>query len=162
MPRVRVVSSAAFHQWQELSRRLRTADPELKRALKRRLRQHGEPVLDKLQAAAWGITMESWPERGGGGSTGLRARISSATKLSLLASGVRFVVREQQVDRRYGRTLVAGSEGTPWRHPVYGNRNAWVTQKGSPWFYPTLRREAPEFRRAVERAIRDTLDYIEG
>lgn len=164
MPRVRVTSSASFQQYQALAQRLRSADRELKRDLRQRIREAGDPALRAVRAAAMGIRMSS---PGGGaiasGSTGLRGRIAGATKLGILASGVRFTVNERQVDPRYGETLVAGSEGTTWRHPIFGRRKGrWVEQTGSPWFYPTLQAEGPAFRRAVEKAVQDTLDKIGG
>lgn len=163
MPRVRVVSSASYNQYRDLSRRLRSADAELKRNLRRRIREEGNPALQAVRAAARGIEMSSSPSAGGSGSTGLRARLAAATRLSVQASGVRFTVQARRVDPRYGERLTAGSEGTPWRHPVFGNRTApWVRQQGSPWFYPTLRSEGPAFRSAAERAMRDTLRHIEG
>lgn len=162
MPRVRVTSSAAYGQYRDLARRLRTADAELKRHLRRRIREEGAPALQAVRAAARGIDMTTQPSAGGGDSSGLRARLAAASKLSVQASGIRFTVQERRVDPRYGATLTAGSEGKPWRHPVFGNRNAWVRQQGSPWFYPTLRSEGPAFRAAVERAVRDTLKHIEG
>ena len=158
MPRVRVQSSAAYGEYRALASRLRTADRELKKDLRKRIRESGNPALSAARAAAMGIDMSGGPA----GSTGLRGRLARATKLSIMASGIRFVVREAQVDPRYGATLTAGSEGTTWRHPVFGNRNAWVPQTGSPWFYPTLRAHGPAFRRAVEQAMRDTLKKIAG
>jgi hypothetical protein len=99
---------------------------------------------------------------GPAGSTGLRGRLSAATRLHVLASGVQFRVHEDLVDPHYGKTLTAGSEGETWRHPVFGNRNVWVPQTGSPWFYPTLRAHTPAFRQAIVQAIRDTLDKLDG
>ena len=163
MPSVRIQSSAAYGDWRALARRLRQADPQIRRDLRRRIREAGTPALSAVKTAAHGVQMTTSPDAAGtGGSTGLRDRLDAATKLSVLASGIRIQVRESQVDKRYGKTLTAGSEGKTWRHPVFGNKNAWVAQTGSPWFYPTLRAETPAFRRAVERAMRDTLRMIEG
>ena len=161
MPRVRVVSSASYGEYRALAARLRTADRELKKDLRKRIRESGNPALTAVRSAAAGIDMSGGPA----GSTGLRARLAKATKLSIMASGIRFVVREAQVDPQYGDTLTAGSEGATWRHPTFGRRkgkNAWHRQTGEPWFYPTLRAHGPAFRRAVEQAMRDTLDKIAG
>jgi hypothetical protein len=164
VPRVRVQSSATYSQYRALAQRLRGADKELQRNLRRRIRQEGQPVLSAVRAAAAGIEMTSpgGSAGGSGRSTGLRARLAAATKLSVTASGISFQVQESKVDPRYGDVLTAGSEGHTWRHPVFGNRNAWVTQHGTPWFYPTVRAAQPAFRRAVEQAMRDTMDMIES
>lgn len=163
MPKVSVRSSASYNQYRDLSKRLRGADRELQKDLRKRIRVAGQPALAAVRSAAGGVDMTSDPSAGGTArSSGLRGRLAAATRMSVTASGVRFQVQEKRVDPRYGATLTAGSEGTAWRHPVYGNRNAWVRQQGSPWFYPTLRSETPSFRRAVEQAVRDTLKTIEG
>lgn len=161
--RVRVTSSASYHQYRDLSQRLKGADRQLQRDLRRRIREEGRPALRAVQAAAQGIRMTSNPSAGGGGSTGLRARLGAAARIQAQATGVTIAVQEKRVDPKYGKTLTSGSEGLkPWRHPVFGNRKAWVRQVGSPWFYPTLRAEGPAFRAAVERAMRDTMRSIEG
>lgn len=162
MPRVRVVSSAAYHEWRALQVRLRKADPELKRNLRKQIRKSGDPALKTVRRATRGIKMTSQPSAGGGDSSGLRRRLSAATRLKVLVSAISFVVVEDRVDPSHGATLTAGSEGTSWRHPVFGNRNVWVRQTGSPWFYPTLRAQTPAFRRAVEQAMRDTIAMLEG
>lgn len=164
MPRVRVQSSTTYGQYRALSQRLRAADRELQRNLRRRIKQEGQPTLAAVRAAAGRIAMTSpgSSSHSSGRSTGLRARLSAATRMSVTASGVSFQVQEAKVDPRYGDVLTAGSEGYRWRHPVFGNRNAWVSQQGTPWFYPTVRAEQPAFRRAVEQAMRDTMDMIEG
>jgi len=158
--RVRVESSADWHEYRRLSQALKdAARKDLRLELRRNIRAAGKPALAKVKEAAGSIEMSGGPA---GKSTGLRARIAAATKLQVLASGVRFTVRESQVDPTYGTTLVAGSEGDTWRHPVFGNRDKWVPQTGSPWFYPTLRAEGPAFRRAVIKAMRDVMAKIAG
>lgn len=163
MPRVRVQSSAQFQEYQRLSKALRqAARGDLQKDLRRQIRLAGQPALAAARLAAQGIDMTS--TRGGVAppdtATGLRSRLARATKLSVTAGGIRFQVREAQVDPRYGAVLTAGSEGARWRHPVFGNRRAWTAQTGSPWFYPTLRSYGPAFRRAAERAMRDTMNKI--
>jgi hypothetical protein len=156
--RVRVRTSAAYHQYRALAERLREADPTLKRQLRERIREEGQPALAALRTAAMGIQMSGGPA----GSTGLRGRIANATRLHVLSRGVQFRVHPEMVDPRYGATLTAGSEGETWRHPVFGNRAVWVPQTGSPWFYPTARAHTPAFRAAVIQAMRDTLAEIDG
>src|SRR5690606_28746941 len=91
--RVRVVSSASYHEYRALSKRLKAADGELRRDLRRRIREAGQPALRAVQAAAGGITMTSSPSAGGTRrSTGLRARLANATRISAMATGVLFQV----------------------------------------------------------------------
>lgn len=158
MVRVRVRTSAAYGEYRALAHRLREADPTLRRALQSRIREEGQPALTAVRAAAHNIQMSGGPA----GSTGLRDRIAAATRLHVQANGVQFRVHADAVDPKYGTTLTLGSEGKTWRHPVFGNRNAWVPQTGSPWFYPTLRAHAGAFRKAIIKAIHDTLAKLDG
>lgn len=160
MPRVRIQSSADWHEFRRLSAALKdAARSDLRKELRQEIRRAGNPALTAVRGAVLGVDMSGGPA---GKSTGLLARISAATKLQVLGSGIRFVVREKQVDPKYGATLTAGSEGTPWRHPVFGNRKAWASQVGQPWFYKTLRAEAPAFRKAAIRAMHNVMKKIGG
>lgn len=52
-----------------------------------------------------------------------------------------------------------------WRHPVYGNRDVWVTQEwptARGWFDQTVQDNARTFSAAVQAAIDDTQRYLEG
>lgn len=159
MPRVRIQSSADWHEFRRLSAALKdAARSDLRKELRREIRRAGNPALTATRAAVLGVDMSGGPA---GKSTGLLARISAATKLQVLASGIRFVVREKQVDPEYGATLVVGSEGKRWRHPTYGHK-PWVAQVGQPWFYPTLRAEGPAFRRAAIQAMHNVMRKIAG
>lgn len=158
MPRVRIQSSADWHEYRRLTKALRdAARTDLRKELRQEIRKAGDPALTATKAAAHAIEMSGGPA----GSTGLRKRIAAATKLQVLASGIRFIVRDRQVDPKYGPTLTAGSEGKTWRHPTFGHK-PWVSQTGSPWFYPTLRAQGPAFRRAAIRAMHNVMRKIAG
>lgn len=83
----------------------------------------------------------------------LREAAARATKLQQTVKGVRFVVR--------GNLMPPGQESLPrhldsekgWRHPFFGNKEVWFTEKGGPWFGATIKKKAPEFRRAVLQAV---------
>ena len=159
MPRVRIESSADWHEYRRLSQALRdAARTDLRRELRQEIRKEGQPALAAVRAAALGVDMSGGPA---GRSTGLLARISAATKLQVLATGIRFQVQAKQVDPKYGQTLVLGSEGKRWRHPTFGHK-PWKSQVGQPWFYRTLRGEAPAFRRAATRAMHNVMRKIAG
>jgi hypothetical protein len=156
---VRVHSSANWEDYRRLSRALKdAARKDLQAELRREIRRAGQPALTATRSAALSVDMSGGPAAR---STGLRARIAGATKLQVTASGVRFVVREKQVDPEYGTTLVAGSEGKKWRHPTFGHR-PWKTQVGQPWFYPTLRSHGPAFRQAAVAAMHRIIRQIAG
>ena len=143
-------------QYRDLSRRLKQAGRgDLQRRLTREIRKAGRPALTATQAAWRRVDVSS--TRGGGKSSGLRARTAAATRISILGSGIRIRVEGKKVDPRY-RSLpfYLDALGKTWRHPVYGNREVWTTQRGQEVFYKTLRGFEPEWRRGVDRAKDET------
>lgn len=43
--------------------------------------------------------------------------------------------------------------GGSFRHPVYGNREVWVSQRGRPFIRPAVREKGGEFIKAADRAV---------
>lgn len=164
MTTIAVVKVAGGAELQRLSRRLKEAGRgDLQRKLTRNIRTAGEPGLRAVQSKFQGVDVTAVPSRGGGGSTGLRARTAAATKLQVTGRGIRYKVIGRQVDPRYGDTLVNGLNNTGvWRHPVFGNRRAWVTQTGQEVFDPTLLGYEPKFRQACLDAMDETAAQIMG
>jgi hypothetical protein len=60
------------------------------------------------------------------------------------------------------KALQSYMEGTkhPWRHPVYGKTEVWVTQKPKPYFFKTVRVLGPASRLAVTRVVRSVAKDI--
>lgn len=171
---IKVANAQAYRQ---LAKQLRKAGrTDLRKELRKKIADAGRPVLDDVKTAAREIPVTS---RGGGTSqrrkynvdrattvrakasagrrgAGLRATIASATKLQVTAKGVRFVVQSSKLpeDQRSLPRHLDSEKG--WRHPVFGNKEEWVHQKGKPYFAVTIKRKAPAFR----RAILDAMDAI--
>lgn len=97
-------------------------------------------------------------------STGLRESI---------ARGVR--ARVQYSGFRYGAQIIAHTSQLPqsqrnlpryldspkgWRHPVFGNREVWVGEKGRPWFAVTISRHVNQLRREIVAEINQTLKQL--
>lgn len=164
MTTIAVTKVAGAAELQRLSRQLKEAGRgDLQRKLVRNIRREGDPGLRAVQAKFLGVDVEATPSRGGGGSTGLRARIAAATKLQVTGRGIRYRTIGRQVDPEYGDTLVNGVNNTgPWKHPVFGNRRAWVTQHGQEVFDPTLLGYEPRFRKACLDAMDETAAQIMG
>lgn len=154
---------AGQDEYKQLARRLREASRgDLQRKLTKQIRRAGDPGLRAVQSAFLGIEVQS-SAGGGGGSTGLRARVSAATRISVLGSGIRIRVDPKRVDPAYGRALTFGLNGLGrWRHPVFGNRNIWEIQTGTEVFYATLTRFENRWRAGVEKAMDETKQMIEG
>lgn len=127
----------------------------------------GAGVVDESPAAleavrsAWaGVDVSS--SKGGGSSSGLRARAAAATDFAPTGKGVRFEVDGPAVDSRYGRSLAWYLNGVGrWRHPTYG-RSPWQQQSGEVVFAPTLLQQEPRYRARLERVMDEIAREIEG
>lgn len=87
-------------------------------------------------------------------STGLRSALANSVSVSLRSAGNGIEYRITA-----DHPLAEHTNGSVrWRHPVFGNRDAWVGQQGSQWWTRAMRDSAPSMRdaaaRALERAVR--------
>lgn len=147
---------------QRLARRLREAGAGgLQRRLVEGVVDEAQPALAAVRAAWLGVEVSS--EGSGGSSSGLRARTAAATDVEPTGRGVRFAVDGAQIDPAYGRSLAWYLNGVGrWRHPVFGNTNAWTTQRGETVFAPTLRAHEPLWLARLERVCDEVAREIEG
>lgn len=129
------------------------------------------PVEQQLRTAALGVRVTS-AHAGHSVSRShahnLRHRVAAAVGHKNTKNGLRFIVRADEVDDRYGASLPRYLDGElqgwrRWRHPVFGRREeTWVQQTGSPWFFATIRRSAKKIEAAVRGAMDDVADDITG
>ncbi|OHV46617.1 hypothetical protein BBK14_01860 [Parafrankia soli] len=86
-------------------------------------------------------------------STGLRRE---------LAAGVRAIYRPAGAGVEYRITsshhMTHATDARYFRHPVFGNREAWVGQASQPWFADPLAARLPRARTAAGQALGDALD----
>jgi hypothetical protein len=96
----------------------------------------------------------------GGKHTGLRARIAGCAESATWGTGRTVNVAVQMNPQRMPPgelALPLGMEGAKrWRHPVYGDREVWVTQAPHPYFYQA----ADGFGRAAGEALKASLEDI--
>jgi hypothetical protein len=153
------VTGTGVTQMQILAVKLKTADPKLKRNLRRRLRDTAGPVADKARRSI--LDMPAVRQ------AGLReeAAASVTTSVTMTAAGIRVTISS------LGSRMPPGKHNLPayldevsgWGHPVYANRKksrsqwTWVHQTGKPgWFERPIAGSAKELRAACQRAIDDT------
>lgn len=147
---------------QRLARRLRdAAGGEVQRKLVEGVVDESQAALAAVRAAWLGVDVTS--EGAGGTSSGLRARTAAATGVEPTGRGVHFEVDGPAVDPAYGRSLAWYLNGVGrWRHPVFGNTNAWTQQRGQTVFAPTLRAHEPLWLARLERVCDEVAREIEG
>ena len=112
------MAEANFAEFQKAAAQLeQLGDRKLVLGMRRDLRALAKPVGDRIVEAI----ADAMPKRGG-----LAERVRSQGRVSVLInlrSGVRI-----QLANRGGMYMGAFESGTI-RHPVYGNRKAWVSQQ---------------------------------
>ena len=117
-----------------LQRKLKEIDrADWRRELNKGLREAAKDLPKEAQRAA----LSNLPASGR-----LNVRVAARpVKMSVASGGVRI---------RYTRTDPRMYEQGRLRHPVYGNREVWVTQKiKAGWFSERMLREAPEIRKEM-------------
>lgn len=97
--------------------------------------------------------------------SGLRETIARATAGSVTTSdktgvGIRWKVAAAKMPNKQ-RALPKGFNSPKgWRHPVYGNRNVWVAQHGTPFFDTTIKKHQNDLRDAVVEGMSAAAEAI--
>jgi hypothetical protein len=137
--------------------------PELKKALRRRVREAG---LVAAGAAKEEVLKEPLTHGRRPQERGLRRGIARGIKVQLAAS---------QNAKRVG--VVIKSSGSPlsaaqkplvrrwnkpsgWRHPLFGNTEHWYPQKGRPYWGSVMSRQKAELERRVRQALDEALQTL--
>lgn len=116
-------------------------------------------ALAETRAGWLGVEVSS--TRGGGSSSGLRARAAGATSSSPTPRGVKFEVNGSAVDAAYpGLAWYLDGFGR-WRHPTWGHA-PWQQQSGQEVFFKTLRGHEPGFEGQLARVVDEVAREIEG
>lgn len=140
----------------------------LRNHLGQAVRRAGQATLREVKRAIQtnrirGFRAGGRPYRGPSTSKGLRRRIAAAIDLDLnvgsLSPRAQFVVHTDQVGA--GRVPEYIESGARWRHPVMGNRKAWASSQGEPFFEKTVERNRPLFERRLDEATRRVARAIE-
>lgn len=122
--------------------KLRKLSPELRRALRPRLRAAGEITLAQAKANA------SWSRR-------IPAALSLQVSFAARNPGVAVVADSSAAP--HARPL-EGILRDPFRHPLFGRDNVpWVTQAARPFLRPAARSTGARIVDEIESAIDDAL-----
>jgi hypothetical protein len=157
---------------------------DLRKQLNKSIKDAGRPIVENVRNAAQGLHSNS--SHGGGArqrqkyaasrarteraaanalrrSGSLRRRVASATTLESTQRGVRFVVRSAQLppDQRSLPRHMNSEKGT--RHPVFGNRDNWVSQTWRPagFFSKTISQKSHDFRRYIGAQLEEIKKQID-
>jgi len=134
-------------QLTRLSGVLRGTDRIEQRELQKAMRRLAAPLKKSARQGA----LQILPYRGGLGERVAAGRFSAQVRLVGKGAGIRIIA----VDRR-GADVNRMDDGSV-RHPVYGNRRRWVTQRITPgWFTTPLLLDAPKVRDEIGKALDGT------
>ena len=136
---------------------------QLRRDLAKNIRHALRPAVAEAKAS-----IRSMPSTGALGKAtgeGLRQaiarRVRAEARLSGRAVGARVKVRKTGMPRGFENAAKRTNRAKGWRHPVFGNRDAWAHQIGKPeWFDGPMRANRAEYRRAVRKAMADAARRI--
>lgn len=137
---------------------MRSAGRDLRRDMGKEIRHVAQPVIEDMRSEISGMSLPATggekPYSGPTGAGGITGRIAAATKVSITGRGVRIRVNNGSLGN--ARKLPAYIDaGKTWRHPVMGNRRAWVSQTASEpgWFTKTGLQHHPQIKREVTEIL---------
>lgn len=185
MPDVRVVGA---DQMAKLARDLKKVDKKLAAKLRKSIRDAARPAVADAKTAITNLPVTG--ARGGGAAartekhlervkdptsdrariraqrrSGLRRTIAASIKTDIRdggkRAGVRIIVDGSKLptDQRTLPRRLNAKKG--WRHPLFGNRERWYTQRGKPWFETSIRRHAKRIRKTIQAAMEELAKEIE-
>ena len=128
-------------------------DKSLRKELLAGIRKVGKPAIEDVRASA----LATLPNKGGLNERIAKSRFGVRTRLSGNSAGVQI----KQTDK--GKAASSIDEAGTWRHPVHGNRRAWVEQTYGPakgWFTEPLDDQGPRLRREIAGVMSDVAAKI--
>ena len=135
-----------------LGARLRAAgDAGIRRAATKQIRAAAQPLIPIIQESA----RDSLPKAGGMNTFVARRR----PRVS-----VRYGARTYGVSIRYAGKGAPSDRG-PWRHPVFGNREKWVSQEYAPavgWWERAEERGTPLAETAMRAVLVEVAAMVNG
>jgi len=133
-----------------LAKRLRAESKELQRELPRAMNRATKGARAAVKAEA----LATLPRRGGLGKRVASSRLTTRTRRSGRAAGVRIVAK--------GGVDIGALDRGRLRHPLFGDRRRWFAQKVRPgWFTRPLTAAAPRVRAEIETSMRVIAGKIE-
>jgi hypothetical protein len=143
-------------EFRRLFGRSSQVDKKLKTALRKNIRLAAERVADDARREV---------DSGGASATGLRMGIAAGIKVKVMTgsrAGVTIIASSAQMPDGKQSLVRAWEARKGWRHPVFGNTAAWVTQQGHPFFRDPIYIRRNDIRTAVEAAMVEAVASLKG
>jgi hypothetical protein len=135
---------------------------QLRKELGQNLRGQIRPIVARVKVAWRTAPSKGRPHPG---RPPLRRLLANATRGQVRLAGKEAGIRVRTDGRRMPdqmKALPTYAEGTkrPWRSPVFGDRDTWVTHQPFPQFYDAVRPDEARARREVEKAVEAVFKQI--
>src|SRR5947209_4575786 len=117
-----------------LARRLRQLEDgkQLRKDLVRGLREAVKPAVDAAKASIRSMPTSGRRHAGPGLRAGVARAVTVQVRTSGRSAGVRVRARKTPGLRGFANAPKRLNRQAGWRHPVMGDREAWVSQRGKP------------------------------
>lgn len=116
--------------------------------------QRRKERVSRAKASAT-VSLEKAQGRAQRRGAGLRETIAAGVRLQVTAKGVRIIASSDRLPEKQKSLVRRLDSDKGWRHPVFGNRDVWVAERGGPWFGATIKPKAPAFRAAILEAMEE-------
>jgi len=128
-----------------------SGDKNLQRELTAAMRRASRPLLRSARQGA----IQILPYRGGLAETVAASRFTAQVRANSNGAALQITA--------VGRYQLSSMDEGHVRHPVYGHRQTWVSQRIRPgWFTKPLTIDAPKQRRELDRAVYDVAQQLEA
>lgn len=122
-----------------LIRDLNKVPVELRRKMSGAIRKAGQPIVsDARRRASW--------------STRIPGAISMRSRFTGRRPGISIVVSAKKAPHARAYEGLTG-DGSAFKHPVFGNRNVWVSQATRPFLFPAAEAHGPRVVDAIAEVI---------
>jgi hypothetical protein len=143
-------------EFHDLARRLRDAGAKgIQDELQRAIEKKAEPIAEAQRKS-----VKALPARGKR-HTGLRTRVAREVRIQVQTTGASVGVKIVVGQTTELGNLPAYMNAGFWRHPVFGNKKAWVTQQVPPgWFDRPAKAGAKKVQEGLEEAMQEIANKI--
>lgn len=141
-------------EWRTVRAALEREGSSASRKLTDAIEDAAGPIIAKVQQAALSLPAH------GAKHTGLRGRLAAGVRAQPTAGkSVRIVATAvDPTETGLPRGMDNGPRG--FRHPVYGNRDVWVQQRGGSWFKEPIAEEGDMIERRLTNVLEQMADNI--
>lgn len=136
---------------------------QLRKDLAKELKTIIAPIVGDAKGAATGMQTGGLEHDGEPLRSAIARRIVGEVRFSGRATGIRIRAKRKGMPRGFEHAPKRTNARGGWRHPVWGNKEVWVTQVGTPdWFDDVMKDQRPEARAKCLAAMEETARRIKA